>query len=507
MGVMSQASATQTMSPPETLTSTGLRGVIYARISEDRFDEAEGVERQIEDCRKLAAARGVEVVAVYTDNDRSAMKGPRPDYDRMMQFVQSGGTDVILAKRTDRVYRRLTELVTLTDVLKRANVPVWSVSSGDVDLATADGRLHANLLGSVAQHESEVKAERVRDSAIQRASKGRFSGGQRRFGYQHSSTRLKVVHRNGESIERHLPSGELVLIPAEAEAIEWAYRHVAQGGSLEAVVREWKSRGLVGPQGAKFTGVAVRDVLLRPMNGGLRSYKGTILPGQTEAPAIIDSDTWHAVVAILTDPARRTTVGRPATTLLAPVLRCAICEGRMSGKSRGHGKDRGPKELIYMCRTGHVSRLRHKLDAEVGEIVVQYLQANAATLRRPSAASATIAKASKEAEALRERIAGYPAIADTLDPIDFAAAVNTTRAKLAAITKNTVATSGIPVTSAMVHADDIAGEWAASDVERKRAVIKENVARIEVGPGISGRRDATMLGVRVIGHDGTVIYG
>ena len=48
---------------------------IYARISADVEGKSLGVQRQLEDCRKLAADRGWPVGAEYVDNDVSAFSG------------------------------------------------------------------------------------------------------------------------------------------------------------------------------------------------------------------------------------------------------------------------------------------------------------------------------------------------------------------------------------------------------------------------------------------------
>lgn len=254
------------------------------------------------------------------------MSGPRPRFQAMLQAVRRGEIDVVLVWAVDRLYRRLADLLELTNAL--GDVPVYAVRSGDIDLSTADGRLHANLLGSVAQHESEKKAERVRAAAERRARAGRFPGGARRFGYRHSEVDLSTGKRT------------LELIPAEADAIAWAYRHVTAGGSLEAVCREWRDRGLVGPRGAPFTGVSVRDVLLRPMNGGLGVYRGEIV-GKSGAPAIVDEETFRTARAVLSDPRRRTNVGRPVLSLLSGLLRCGVCGARMSSRYRRRGAARG----------------------------------------------------------------------------------------------------------------------------------------------------------------------
>ena len=180
----------------------------------------------------------------------------------------------------------------------------------------------ASIMGSVSRGRSEVNGERIGEGIVgaaeQRARNGRFHGGQRPFGYRQRDTRTLLVHaRGGAAREVVRPTGPLVLVPEEADAIKWGYENIARGGTLDQVVRNWRGRGLTGPRGARFTGTAVRDVLLRPLNAGLAFYNGSEIAaedmggsGGERTPTIVDPGTWRIVRAILTDPARRRSGGR-----------------------------------------------------------------------------------------------------------------------------------------------------------------------------------------------------
>src|SRR4051794_7785727 len=66
----------------------GIRWGIYVRISQDHRGEGLGVARQEQDCRRLVAERGGEVVDVYNDNDKSAYrKKVRPNFQRMLDDI------------------------------------------------------------------------------------------------------------------------------------------------------------------------------------------------------------------------------------------------------------------------------------------------------------------------------------------------------------------------------------------------------------------------------------
>lgn len=497
-----------------------LRTAIYARISEDRWDEQEGVEEQVAACEEYAASRGLEIVATFVDNNRSASKpdGKRPRYDELMKMVARGEIDVITTKYTARLYRVLRELIPLTDVLKRADVPVWAIKSGEVDLSTADGRLRANIMGSVSQHEVEVMGERVSAASERRAKKGRFNGGARRFGYEHCDTRAIYIHRGNDTEVIERPTGPLRLVRSEAAAIKWAYLHIQRGGSLESVVRMWRGprHNLVGPTGAKFTASTVRDILVRPMNAGIVVFKGEILDAASDVPAIVDKATWHNVVAILSDPARRKGAGQPTLTLLAPVLRCQICidhpermkrsnSAKMTAKVRQ--RNNGVTEPIYGCRDGHVSRQRGMLDLAVQALFIEYVKTHAHKLRRPAAATEVMTTALAQADELRGRLAAYQAQAHEMEPADFRAATTTIRAKLAQLTERIVTSSGSPATTAWIAADNMEADWAGMNVKDRQSVLKENIDHIALAPGRKGVRGEVMAGVRIVGRDGTLIFG
>jgi hypothetical protein len=66
-------------------------------------------------------------------------------------------------------------------------------------------------------------------------------------------------------------------------------------------------------------------MLTRPSIAGLRQYRGEIM-GDARHPAILDKETWTALVALLRDPSRR--MSRPAARvhLLSGLARCGRCD-------------------------------------------------------------------------------------------------------------------------------------------------------------------------------------
>ncbi|MEZ5115030.1 MAG: recombinase family protein [Candidatus Nanopelagicales bacterium] len=445
------------------------RAAIYARISLTKTDDdTAGVDRQLAACRDLADAKGWTAVGEYVDNNRSAMTGKRPQYARLLDDVESGGIDVVVVWSADRLYRRLADLEELVDRLGRTKVA--TVMSGDVDLSTADGRMTARILGSVAQRESEKFAERMKASCRQRAEQGRLAGGPRWFGYT-------ADHRD--------------LVPAEADAIRDAAAQVVQGVPLRRIAADWRDRGLTGPTGSAVTAATVRAALLRPDVAGLSAYRGKearakgeparIVGTLVDRPAILTAEQHHQLVAILTSPARTTPRGRPGSTLLGETLTCAACGAPLAAQSRRQRT--GPRVPTYNCRAGHVTRDREPMDAAVSALVVEYLRRNADRLRRPVQAAGKVSKAAEKADRLRAKLAAMPALLvgdDAMDPMDYAAAVGTLRAELRALESSLARTSTTPSSAALVGADDVAAAWEAVSVETQRRIVRELVESIVV---------------------------
>ena len=107
------------------------------------------MERQLEDCERLAKRKRWEVAEHYVDNDVSAWSGKlRPEYARMLDDLGSGAIDGLLVYDLDRLHRQPRELEAFIDLCERARLTNVASVSGDIDLTTAEGQFQARILGS-----------------------------------------------------------------------------------------------------------------------------------------------------------------------------------------------------------------------------------------------------------------------------------------------------------------------------------------------------------------------
>jgi DNA invertase Pin-like site-specific DNA recombinase len=298
---------------------------VYARISDDREGSGLGVQRQVDDCTTLAEHRGWTVVDTYIDNDVSAYRGrTRPGYEQLLSDLKAGHITGVVAWHPDRLYRRTAELVGFIDVIQATGAVVATVQAGDLDLATASGRMVARIVGAVAEHESEHKGERQARKHRELAEAGRpTGGGTRPFGFEADRVTVRET---------------------EAETVREMARRIAGGESLRGVVVDLNTRGITTPTGKPWRLTTARRLLLSPRVAGMREHKGEPV-ADAEWDAILDRATWEACRRVLLDPARVT--NRSARSyLLKGIARCGPCGAKLVARPRTD------KARCYVCATG-----------------------------------------------------------------------------------------------------------------------------------------------------------
>lgn len=470
-------------------TPIGVTAAVYVRISSDPKGERAGVMRQRADCERLAADLGVTDVRLYEDNDVSAFSGTeRPAFTRMLADVADGQVSTVIVWAVDRLYRRLTDLERIVSVLDGAGVAVHAVKSGDIDLSTADGRLHARLLGSVAQHESEKKSERITARAKQRATvERRTVASNRPFGW-------RFLSKHGGGLEPD---------PVEAPALAQAYRDVLDGLSLYAAHKRLSAIVDVG----KMTSGTLGTILRNPRNGGYASYKGEITGEAADGQRIVDADTFDRVAAILNDPSRRTAPGRPTNTMLGGILVCGVCGGPMSASKR---RSNGVNAPVYICsRNKHMTRRRALLDPPVLAMAADVLAAlGARGLLATAPAEDTrahelrqrIADAEHRLDALAAMVAG-----GDLNPADFGKAAAKIRTGMEADSAALAARAQRPALVKLAAAADVRVTWQAAvdadDTATVRAVLSEVVDTVTCRPD----RSAVIVWAPWTGLESTIV--
>jgi DNA invertase Pin-like site-specific DNA recombinase len=180
---------------------------IYLRVSSRKQDTAS----QEPDLKRWASQQGGEV-AWYRDTFTGLVM-ERPGWNRLMAAVEAGQVKTVVVWRLDRLGRTAKGLTALIDDLGRRKVNLISLRDG-LDLGTPAGRLMAHVLASVAQYETEVRAERTLAGQAVARSKGV------RFGRPEGpGKRLKVTPEAEVTIRRMKAEGAGVSSMARATGL------------------------------------------------------------------------------------------------------------------------------------------------------------------------------------------------------------------------------------------------------------------------------------------------
>ncbi|TQO21094.1 DNA invertase Pin-like site-specific DNA recombinase [Rhodoglobus vestalii] len=426
-----------------------MRAIIYTRQSLDKTGEEAGVTRQLDDCRALAVRKGLDVIAELSDNDTSATTGVRrPAFDRLLALVEQGDADTVVIWHPDRLYRRLTDLVKITDVAKDHGLTILSVRADDIDLSTPSGRMTASILGAVATHEGEHRTDRQRNAYKQRATAGEWHFSHRPFGYKRDS-------------------GRVIQVPEEAEVLhEVLNRYYVEEEPRYSIMSYLNAHGILTPKGKRWGIIQVRDLLTNGHYAGISTYNGEEV-GRGKWEPIVDEKTWRAWQTRAAKRKRKSTF-TAAKYLLSGIARCGVCEGVIYTKKR---KDGG---LSYYCTTGGcVQRSLKAVDRLIEAAVFARLKMpDSLEILRPRGASVEHLHA--ERTEIQDRIDNLAElVADgTLTGQAVREAAKPLRSRLKMIDESLAAVETVSAIPSTLFEPEVERNWISLSLPQKRAIIR-----------------------------------
>jgi site-specific DNA recombinase len=443
---------------------------IYARISSDRDGDQLGVSRQVLDCEQLAERKGWKVVERYIDDDVSAYSGrARPAYRRMLDDLKAGAVHAVVVWHLDRLHRQPKELEEFFEVCDAAGVRSLASVTGDVDLATDDGRFMARILGAVARKESDDKSRRIKRKALELAQAGLVSGGGTRpYGFEPDRKTIREE---------------------EAAVIRDCARRLLAGESLRSLCADLNERGIRTVTGAEWKTQTLRRLLMSGRVSGQREHHGELL-SKAEWPPIIRTAQTARIRALMNDPARRR--NRSARRyLLVRLLRCGLCGATLVSRPRDDGQRR------YICAKGpnyagcgRIYILADELERFVVEAVLYRLDSPALASalngsHHDAEHSVWQEQADEAAAQLGELAETYGGRAITLS--EWLAARNPIEQRLNAAKKRLAKLSRADVLDGHVgDASELRGRWADLPLTRQSAVVGALLDHVVVGPGRRG---------------------
>ena len=147
--------------------------VAYVRVStEDQVDYSPDAQRNR--CREYARQHHLGAVTVVADEGWSGKNLDRPGVRRLLELVEAEQVMHVIVWRLDRLSRDNRDLSELVRLFERHCVVLHSVNEGQVDVATATGRMQVGMHGVFAQFQREQIVENVKMGMEQAARNGRW---------------------------------------------------------------------------------------------------------------------------------------------------------------------------------------------------------------------------------------------------------------------------------------------------------------------------------------------
>lgn len=153
----------------------------YARVSSAGQNETAQVD--------LLTSHGAE--EIFTDKASGTSRDGRPKLAEAIRYARKG--DVLMVTRLDRLARSVPDLHAITRELQAKGVDLI-VTEQHIDTTTPTGRLMFNMLGAIAEFETDLRKERQLEGIAKAKQEGRYKG--------------RPVTVDGEAIRAALAAGD-----------------------------------------------------------------------------------------------------------------------------------------------------------------------------------------------------------------------------------------------------------------------------------------------------------
>ena len=237
------------------------RAVIYARYSSDLQSEA-SIDDQVRLCRERAEREGMSVQQIFADYAISGGSlNNRPEMRSLLDAVQQGGIDVVIAEALDRVSRDQEDIAAIFKRLQHAEVCLLTLAEGEIN------ELHVGLKGTMNALFLKDLAAKTRRGQRGRVEAGKIPGGNS-YGY-------RIVRRLLE--DRSVSTGEREIDGKQAEIVRRIFAEYAAGISPRRIARGLNAEGITGPRGGLWNASTINGSRQR-RNGILNNelYRGQI---------------------------------------------------------------------------------------------------------------------------------------------------------------------------------------------------------------------------------------
>lgn len=338
-----------------------LNYVLYARKStEDKGSQEHSIEDQIKDCRALAKREGLKIVKIIREEKSAKTPRNRPAFMDMIQAIESGVYDGIIAWHPDRLSRNSLESGIIMDmydkeIIKDMKFPFCRFEND------SSGKLMLNILFALAKQYSEHISEGVLRANDNRLPEGKSSGTPK-WGYNRN---LQGYYEPDSNFDLVRKGWEMKL----------------EGAGNKEILKYWVQNGM-----EKMTKINRKNQTPRAIKPNINTptrifedsfYYGVLVQAEQEVDLrkvmddfkpMVTEEEYNKVQAIIADnphgkTGKTSKKNRATFYPLRGIVHCGVCGHVMyPGASRSRSKER---YLYYRCDNEECTRKQKSMRAEV----------------------------------------------------------------------------------------------------------------------------------------------
>lgn len=301
---------------------------LYVRVStEEQAINGDSLRTQREELTKYALKNGFHIYGIYEDDGFSATNLKRPALQRLLKDVEQNKINRILITKLDRLSRGVRNYYKVLDVLDEHGV-FWQTVFEKYDSSTASGRLHINIMLSVAENESAQTSERIRSVFKTKVESKELISGKIPIGLKRENKKL-VIDKNKKQV------------------ILDAFQFYKETTSA---YQTFQKLDLKYPE-LQLNYMRTYRILTNKLYIGTKQTRyGDI---ENFCPAIINKIDFENTQRYLKKNARKPSAKNSGGYIFQGLLKCAECGYTLGGKF--YSKNNESSRYYYICKRHHLS--------------------------------------------------------------------------------------------------------------------------------------------------------
>jgi DNA invertase Pin-like site-specific DNA recombinase len=306
-----------------------IRCAIYIRVStEEQAIHGLSIETQRDSLTEYAKNNSYEIIDYYIDSGKTARKGikNRTELQRLIKDVKENKIDLIIFTKLDRWFRNVRDYHKVQEILENNKVH-WKTIFESYDTSTSNGRLHINIMLSVAQDEADRTSERIKVVFQNKLKNGEAISGSLPLGYKISDKKV-VIDKKTACIAKDI--------------FDLYYYHQSQTRVLKEIINKYN---------INLCDKTIYRILHNKIYmGEYRGYADFCEP-------LIDKDYFYKIQEIL-ENRNIPYVSTNRIFLFTGLIKCKECNHKMVANAQIRNYKSGKVEyILYKCNQFYIRKL------------------------------------------------------------------------------------------------------------------------------------------------------